>query len=291
MKHSLFVTIFLSILFLASCSDSASKRMMVPTRQGWHKDLPELKGDVESITHTQYLDGKSQKNCIGKDVYLFNQRGDVAEKLDYLGNDSKLWSRCVYAYDDEHRMTEEAWFRANGLLDWNARYRYDERGALVEEIRYNSSGVMMGRTLYAYDDADRITEKAIYDENNELQSLILRTYDDKGNLVVDAGYYVDGTIDYMFKYGYDAEGREVELVECDIEGHPFRMTAIEYDAEGQIVTEGMIDGSVTSKSKWVYDYDAKGNVVRMTQTSIVPQPSNSSNCYIAEFDITYREGE
>ncbi|MBR5106129.1 MAG: hypothetical protein IKU93_06840 [Alistipes sp.] len=291
MKHSLFVTIALSMLLFVSCSDSASNGVAVPTRQGWHTDLPELNGDVESVVHVQYATslkgGKLEKRCVSREVYRFNQRGDVVEKLDYLGDDSKLWSRCVYTYDEEHRMTEEAWFRGNGLLDWNTRYRYDERGVLVEEIRYNSAGVMTGRALFAYDDADRKFEEAVYDENNELQSLILSTYDDKGNLVVDAGYYVDGTIDYMWKYSYDAEGREVEFVECDVEGEPFRVTTVEYSAEGRIFTIAMSDG-VTSKTKVVYEYDAKGNVVRTTQTSIVPQPSTSCDSFITEFDITYR---
>ncbi len=291
MRHSLLVTIVLSALLFASCSDSASKRVAVPTRQGWHKDMPELKGDIDRVTYTQYVDGKSKASCVDRQVYVFNQRGDVVERVEYLGNDEKVWGRCVYTYDEEHRMTEEAWFKANGLLDWNARYKYDERGAMVEEIRYNSSGVMMGRTLYAYDDADRSIEEAIYDENNELQSLILRTYDDKGNLVVDAGYYVDGAIDYMFKYEYDDEGREVEFVECDVDGKPFRMTIFEYTADGYIITSGLVDGSEYNSARWVYDYDDKGNVVRMTQTPIVPQPSSPSNGYISEFDITYRESE
>jgi hypothetical protein len=99
-----------TLAIVTSCGggDSSVKKPDAPERQGWSGGdflldwiiplpLPNLYGDVESVTITGYGNpqdrfGEIVKGKGNKSVYIFNERGDVISVTNY-NLDGSLWDK------------------------------------------------------------------------------------------------------------------------------------------------------------------------------------------------------
>ena len=166
-----------------------------------------------------------------------------------------------------------------------------------KEKEYDVSGKLLKRKSTYFWDADEFME-----ELGVTQSISEVEYDDKGNekKIVSTECYSDGTEETdeeTYEYEYDADGRiiketqiyssgekSIEEYEYDENGgkikdstiwiyedgteEPFIVTIYEntYDESGnkieEVVYDGMDEGG--DKQKYLYEYDANGNVIKET---------------------------
>lgn len=287
MKHTILTSLLISLLVLASCSDNSQQKVEPPTRQGWDSELPILKGDVESITITQYAIRRASGKIVkfaeeSKYLYRFNQRGDVVERVEYDNNNMPS-HRCLYTYDSENRMVEAAWYKNDTLMTWKALYAYDDKGRMIEEAGYNSDGSKLDFTLYTYDAMGRKTEAACYSGEGVLQLVSFLQYDENGLLKEDARYYGDGKLGYKYAYNYNESNCLVEIEEYDYEG-PVSATKYIRNDEDRILAEESYDARGTLEDRKAYIYDTKGNVVTVLPTDDFTEPYG----FMTEYDISYR---
>ena len=114
MKKSILFTVLLSLLAVIAYA----QKPKAPEREGWG-DSP-LYGNVESVTITNYVlaekFGEIVKDMIDyKEVYKFNQKGDVIEKADYK-SDGSLSGKWLYKYDSQGKLIERAICNSYGSL-------------------------------------------------------------------------------------------------------------------------------------------------------------------------------
>lgn len=273
----------LVLLLLAACSKPQPQKVEVPKRQGWHPSLPTLIGDVASVTITEYYPieelGEIAKAFESRTEYKFNKRGDVVEQISY-DSDNSVLNRCLYTYNSEHRMTQNAWYKQNGELDWNTQYIYDKHGILVEDIDYNGDGSIRGRSRFGYNSDGKRTEEQSYNGEDILQWRVLLKYNANGNLVEDAAYWTYGELDYRNLYRYDSEGRLFEEFEESCNS-PMKRNTYKYDSEGRIIEKRIYTEGEPTALELNYHYDSMGNVVK-----IAPSTPNS---IISEFEVAYRK--
>ena len=290
MKHT-FIFALAIALFATSCSGNGNSKtnttahtdtvtvmppMPIPTRQGWNQELPALNGDVEQVIVTQYFVGTTSLEM--KDIYKFNLRGDVVEKIEYDGNTP--WNTCRYTYDTEGKMTEEAWFKSDNSLDWRALYTYHSDKGFIDEKSLNSNGEVRSISLRRYNTDWKVADEANYDSEGVLQSTIFYQYDSNGNLTEEAGYFGNGVMEYKYRFERDTNGRIIEMKECDIDNRPIRHIAYSYNSQGRLSEEIVHDDNGV-ESKWLYRYDTRGNVVKI-------EPTEKRNI-VTEFRIKYRK--
>ena len=281
MKRVIISTI--AILLFAACSKPQTQKVPVPTRQGWHKDMPELKGDVESVTATEYItfveSDKLSKEFESRTEYKFNKRGDVVEQISY-DRDGSVLDRCLYTYNSEHRMTKSSWIGFNDKPFFKTRYIYDNNGVLTQEVSYDGDGAMCNKSIFKYNSKGQKTEEISYDSKSALQWRVLLKYNTKGLLVEEGAYCVYGEPIYRRLYKYNTEGKLIEEFEESCNS-PMKRNTYKYDSEGRIITKSVCIEGEPEELKFDYHYDSMGNVVK-----IAPSTPNS---IITEFEIAYRK--
>lgn len=284
MKYIHIFTLMFSLL-VAACAGSGNKQadgdvtmppMQIPHRQGWHRELPALNGDIERVTVTQYFAGTSGEEM--RETYKFNLRGDVVEKVEYSGRTP--WNTCRYTYDSEGRMAEKSWFKSDNSLDWSAYYTYHTDKGFIDEKCLNGNGEIRSISLRRYNTSWRVVDEANYDGEMVLQSTIFYQYDNSGKLTEEAGYFATGVLEYKYLYDYDVKGRLAKMTECDLDNRPMRSITYCYDAEGRVSEEIVCDDN-NLESRWLYHYDTNGNVVKI-------EPSDNKNI-VTKFEIVYRK--
>ncbi|MBQ5647693.1 MAG: hypothetical protein IIV16_01055, partial [Alistipes sp.] len=174
MKKTILFVVSLSLLAVSACTSNKA-----PERQGWDNEgYGPLYGNVESVTFIEYnlaeKFGEIIKDGIGyKEVYKFNQQGDVIEEVDYNSDGSLRWKH-LYKYDSKGNMIEEASYRGDGSLERKDLYKYDSKGNKIEWAYYNCDGSLREKYLYKYDS--------------------------KGNMIEEASYRGDGSLYYKYLY-------------------------------------------------------------------------------------------
>ena len=137
MKKSILFTALVALLVATSCAGSGTTseetatpaKKKAPEREGWGDDS--LYGDVESVSITIYdvaeKFGEIVKDKVDdKDVYRFNQKGDVIEMANH-NSDGSLEGNCLYKYDSQSNMIEEAKYNPDGSLRYKYLYKYDSQ--------------------------------------------------------------------------------------------------------------------------------------------------------------------
>lgn len=236
-----------TLLLLASCGGGApqSDNTKAPKRHGWYEDIP-LYGDVERVcasTHIEatFEDKSTASHFESEYCYTFNERGDVAERVEYcdMGNSATIEQsqiRCQYIYDEAGRMVEERWHDKFDNLDWKGIYKYSPQGVLIEEISYRNGDTLQDRTLYKYDAQGKKTTAEHYNAEGILQWTTRYKHNSNGLLVEETAILTDGTIDHTAHYAYDAKGNLIERSDMSEEKSD-EICERKFDSKGNIVEE------------------------------------------------------
>ena len=165
MKKLLSTLLLIGMLVFVSFSPSAINKKD-PT------DL-NLKGKVKTLTETMFkaVDkfGEIQKGEIqGKDIILFNDKGNRIEYNYYNSDDGRLSENDIFKYDDKGNKLEKTSYNSDGSLAYKYTYKYDDNGNNIEYNRYKSDGSLMFKNKYKYDDKGNQIESNSYTSDGSL---------------------------------------------------------------------------------------------------------------------------
>lgn len=259
MKQSILFAI-LSMFVLASCSSNAvsEEPKQITTRCGWGEELPELRGEVDSVL---VVVCEMPDSIELKYSYKFNQRGDVEEWCSF-NSDGTPCDKRIYKYDAEGRNTELAWYRAEGPYWQKSHYKYDAQGNMVES-RSSMEDALLDRVLYKYDEHARKIEAISSNDENDCLGKICYKYSANGTEVETLSYDRSGKLTDRSVCKYDANGNVAALTYFDEEDMPMIVDSYNYDAQGNLVERV----SLNWISQYQYKYDSEGNVVESREFS------------------------
>lgn len=183
-------------------------------RFGWYGfasyyDKPEIIGDISTL-----LVEHRDNSLTSKDVYTFNDRGDVISCTSY-NKDNIIW---ITEYEYEYEVNNVK-IKNNGVYDeieldyinvdtygidtkeWS-QYIYDDKGNIVEQIvRYGEEVVR--HTKYTYNSENKVVHKVII-LNNSNKILYTYTYNKDGRIATEV--IGEGTLKTTTEYKYDERG-------------------------------------------------------------------------------------
>ncbi len=121
------------------------------------------KGDSQSTEDGVMTEIKDDDdNLTGYERKYHNDSGDVTRWDVYDENQTYLYY-VIYEYDDNHRMTSETKYKAEGFAEYRYTYTYDDNGKLSEKAyelphgeaevhRYDADGNEIERLYYGTDE-------------------------------------------------------------------------------------------------------------------------------------------
>lgn len=206
----------------------------------------------------------------------------------------------AYVRDAQGRLIEERTEHSPYVyLPDRKTYLYDARGHLVEEVGYDEKGNVLGRYVYKNDEAGNRLECLSVPAG---RNLVYRghkrvyTYDGEGRVITSAGFKPSGQtfvpddsgLGYHKEiYLYDSAGRRSVTTQFRQDGSLFRVSVSEYDARGNEVAAATYnaDGSLREKSRYEYEFDARGNWVRQITSEWVTEGGKS---FFTPTEVSYR---
>ncbi len=160
-----------TLLGLALLMSSCTKNQKVTD---W-KEL-DLKGRVNSLKEVSYKAvvrfGNNEKDIRKResnphpiyDSYLiFNNKGNVIEKNQYL-SDSSLLYKTIYIYDENNLLIEENKYFSNGSLNNQLTYKYDNKGNIIQ--KYEHVPWSAGAKVTLHDDKGSVIEETVFDSKS-----------------------------------------------------------------------------------------------------------------------------
>lgn len=257
-------------LLCAGTLSAQTSKTKAPVRQGWRSSIEittiagvpltiecdPLYGDVESIEEFCYEsssiaeDGSILSDAMpsSRNVYRFNDRGDVVDMIECYG--SNIDKSIVYEYNNL------------GLLISKIEYNpeYTECGCVVNTYKYNAKSQLVSNTeQYIKSDDETSLSETIYE------------YDDAGNLVISKK--ISDDFFSLIAYTYDSANRLTEECEYDSEDclYPFTSTHYTYDKMGRVTVCNEV--AITSPACYnlMYTYDAHGRLDAIVDSSIDSQ--------------------
>ncbi|MDQ3665785.1 MAG: hypothetical protein M3410_04135, partial [Acidobacteriota bacterium] len=245
--------------------------------------------EIEAVHYN--ADGSLQSRIVS----MYGAAGKLIEKVHY-GTDGSLSGRTVLIYDDEGKVVEKVFSTSAGYPTEKTVYTYDPSGGKVEELLvkdgsagayvvegtvYNISGVDSVKSVYDAD--DKLIEVLFHNADDSLISKVVMTYDHAGNLLSSTQYIGEAFFkgkpsalanvlaigDPFFRrlYVYNEQGRKIEEKLYFADSLSIRKT-FAYDTG--IKTEEVeyeADGSLRSRTRFSYEFDAIGNRIRETVSS------------------------
>ncbi len=207
-------------------------------------------------------------------VYTYNAQGNKTSFTKYrvTGSTELETEKHAYAYDEEGNLTEDATYHLDGSLTVRRIFEYDADKRLTKESRYRDG--FIGGTIYSHDDNGNVSEYAYLDKNAEVHWRETYQYDDNNNLLEWAEHDGD-QIHSKEVHKYDLRGNKIEQFR-NVKGKFESRSVWKYDDHDNCVdyTRHGADGSIKSKMSYTYEYDSKGNWVRMSlKRTLSAQPS------------------
>lgn len=189
-----------------------------------------------------------------KTGHVYDNRGNVIEKIDYL-NFEKPQFKTVYEYNDDNN--------------------------LVSETKYDKAGNVLYKTVSDYDNKLLIKTETLNADGSLEYSKEMK-YDDKGNTVFVSVYDKFSDRKIQDEFEYDDKGNKIKVLKSENGSHLFT-TTYSYDEHNNLKIITVTDNSseITENIEYEYEYDNKGNWVRKSITL------NGVLKYIVERTITY----
>ena len=250
----------LSLFVAVSCAEKPSREEVTkaPEREGWHSNMPKLRGDVESVTEMESVVFETD-TLEYKYLYKFNQRGDLEERKSFY-SDGTPYDSWHYKYDAEGRLVELVWYRCDGAGCQTVNYEYDTTGKMVE-MREMLGGEPIDRHIYKYDEQGRMTEDISCDSEGVTFGKVCIRYDSKGRKSEEIDYATSGISSGKRVFTYDERGNNRSLSCYDKNGRLVVYTQYKYDSLDNIIE--VVDNN--DISRYQYKYDSVGNVVELRE--------------------------
>lgn len=196
-------------------------------------------------------------------------------------------SKIIHNYNEAGLETELCIFNENDEQIQTMTYEYDMGGTLVAETNINTLININQRTEYEYDEYGQQTGATTWDIKGEekilKEKIIIKR---SGNKVIKTGYDKEGALTWrtVDRYSqtdevlqqeqYEADGikcmlilntwaSDGNLLQRDIFDEnqtPLESTLFIYNEENQLEDIQIFDGDGRICNRYVYKYDAKGNV-------------------------------
>jgi len=209
-------------------------------------------------------------------------------------------------------------YNHKGELEYEVQYEYDSNGNLIRELQHNHSTSTTASKgykykTYYYDSKGNQIKKLSCDDYYHTFELEEYEYDSKGNKIKETEYKritlntcadyanmtIDVDIDYINEYEYDSKGNVIKQI-------TYRDGSTDYEIKSTWSNDGSImtfnfDGCIIEetyitinskklvksyKSKcfyydYMYEYDAKGNMTKMTKET------SEGNTEVTTYEYTY----
>jgi len=184
-----------------------------------------------------------------KDVYLFNEAGNITGQLSVYKDDDREFTKLVNTYDKSGRKISAETYR-EGKLEKKTIFNYDDTGNNTQELEYNAAGKMVSE----------ITKK--YDAQGNLLELFGKPAAPEGS---DRRPFQEN-LDYREFYKYDEYGNIIEKQTFwgDVPT-PLDRRLLIYDRKNQLTEETGFSPTYPNKppriSKHFYLYNEQGDPV------------------------------
>ena len=200
----------------------------------------------------------------------------------YNGN---LIGRRSYIYNTKDLLTDEIGFNEFGAKTDTVHYTYDNKNNLLSSYVYNFSvGFSQGHEWSYFPDGKvkwdqlsfngkiTVTNTYFYNPNGYIDSIKSIS---NGTPVREIFYYQNdtllsrvksdetGSIIRLFTYKYN--GNITTITTVDGQAQPIKSENIEYDGKGREIVYKQYNGDGTLSFTRNTDYDAKGNIVNVTE--------------------------
>lgn len=198
---------------------------------------------------------------------IFNFKGDILEEYNYLPPDVEPiynYSRSVMINESEYKMYGKT------------INKYDLDGNLIETIRYLPNGEILYQYKYRYDINNKLIEEIF---NKKIKYFY--KYDNKGNMSECTHYENDKLVSKTtFTYKFNSKGTMIEKNEF-INSELFQVQ--KYDNKGNLIL------NVFGDWKYVYKYDALGNIVKYIHYEYETKFDKTEEKIINFAEISYKE--
>lgn len=279
-----------------------------------------LKGKIKSIYETSYLgelkNGQYEKTIKGwrfdfdKDNEMkFDDFGNLIEKKEY--KNSIATSNYQYKYDSKNRIIEI------NQLYFNYFYFYDSLNRIKtsKQIDKQPNSISQGKTQpingttsfvkYFYNNQGKLSKRITTDKNKKILNTEIYSYDNSNNLILKEIKH--NNFDETYELSYNDENKVVKILWKDSEDGINEYTEYQYEG-GKLSLEHWVDyeegepdgyidykfkdgnpsdvvvvekdGTISSKEKYIYDFDLNGNWIKQIIL-------DDTKIYIVERKITY----
>ena len=180
------------------------------------REILELKGAVRRVEIPAPNGGGL------KEVYVFNEAGDIVERASVYTDDNRFFKRIVNFYDADGRKTA-AEFYVEGKLKTKSVFQYDAANKLEVQLEYDAAGALFSKTVRKYDEKGNLLEM----RGNLTMTLIFGSepdnrlpdnyrefyrYDERGNVTEMQGFVTGIKVPFIHVlFVYDKENRKIEM--------------------------------------------------------------------------------
>lgn len=199
---------------------------------------------------------------------------------------NKELSTEKFIYDEEGKIIrKEDWNKKKSKIYWTYTYHYDERGNLLQVVQYDSPNVIRDIDIYKYNEQGQIIEEGDVSSDGLYVPYYLYFYEGNKKLFWESCYEEVTEFEE-----YDSEGKRIAW-QFENGGYP-RRSEFTYDENGnvsQVLFMETYEKKFDKKIKYVYTYDAYGNIDTMSEYTFFEGRSetwmlNRAITYVKNYD-------
>ena len=176
---------------------------------------------------------------------------DDIERKEFVG--------VIYSLDDDGRVVEERHFNQDNQLEDYVKNTFDG-DLLMKAEQYDGDENLLLTTENSYDDAKHVVKRTnSYGDADAVEEIVFEYSDNllRRELLVDESESV-----VLKEYSYDPNGFLTKRVEYDEEGTVQYIYMYDYDAKGQVVEMKVEEVAAKDRRTYSYEYDNQGNRIK-----------------------------
>lgn len=156
MKNNLLALLLILPFCLASCASTESIAVKASSKE---KDSDgkslQIRGSVKRM---EVIPSEGAPGL--KDVYSFNEDGNITEQSTVYRSDNRVYTKTVNSYDGSGRKISSESFK-DDKLEKKSTFKNDDRGNPAEQLDYDAAGELTSKTANKYDGEGNLLEKVV----------------------------------------------------------------------------------------------------------------------------------
>ncbi len=227
----------------------------------------------------------------------YDSNGNVLKRISYDGS-GQASKRSENTYDEKenhsthveyiYQVYDEAKgglvYNEEGILDFRDETEYNAAGSRVKTTRYGADEEIFYVMEWEYDSSDRLLAETTTYTQDGTEEKTEYTYDANGNCTS-----IKYSYGWMSEYEYDANGNQIKATDYDESGAGRVQFEAEYDANGNEIMRKAynydFDGNI-SVSEFTSSYDDSGNLLERKNTGELLGDSWNKYEYDAKGNMT-----